>query len=86
MKTNIHTPERLAGEPMAEYHDRRKQSRLANAKTLGLHLRGGTGSRLALRDSMRANGTMGKRIRAYAALMEHFAKQRKLGNIKHALA
>jgi len=76
MQANIHTPQRLAGETMQDYRARRKDSRLANERIACKGLGGGETSRQRYRNSMRRSGAMGKRIRAYKALMAAWAVKR----------
>lgn len=76
MPVNIHTPERLSGETQQQYRERRAASKAIARQTIGHGLNGGISSRRQLRDEMRRSGTMGKRTRAYAALMTHFASKR----------
>jgi hypothetical protein len=72
--SNVHTPERLQGESFDAYKARRAQSHAINKanRTAG---RGGVSSRQQLRDSMRASGAMGKKTRAYVALLAAWASK-----------
>mgnify|MGYP001577741599 CR=1 FL=1 len=72
---SVHTPQRLNGESQADYKARRKASNAIGREltTIG---NGGVSSREKFRDSMRASGTMSKRIRAYVALMAAWAGKR----------
>lgn len=73
---NIHTPERQAGESFASFKARRTQSRKEAGRIAGHGLGGGVASRKHQRDAMRTSGTMGKRTRAYVALMAAAAAKR----------
>jgi hypothetical protein len=75
MQANVHTPERLAHESQSEYTTRRAQSN-AVGRAMRSAGNGGVSSRKQFRDSMRANGTMGKRTRAYVALIAAWASKR----------
>ena len=72
----LHTPERGEHESFAAYKARRAKSKAAARKVMGAGLSGGVSSREQFRDSMRANGTMGRRIRASDALMAAWASKR----------
>ena len=85
---NIHTPQRLAGEPQADYRARRAASRAAVERmTLrGEHTppgRRSPTSRQHLRDSQRLGGTMGKRMRFADVRMGAWAKRRALALQQH---
>lgn len=73
---NLHSPERQQGETQQKYRERRAAARKAARAITGHGLGGGVGSRQALRDEMRKSGTMGKRTRAYVALMAAWAAKR----------
>jgi hypothetical protein len=73
---SIHAPERFEGESFSAYKQRRAASRKAAREAMGHGLNGGTSSRKQYRDSMRASGTMGKKTRAYVALMAAWASKR----------
>lgn len=57
MKANIHTPERLASETMAEYRERRAESAAANHRNTNIGL-GGEKSRASMRNAQRKSGAM----------------------------
>ena len=73
---SIYTPERLSGESQPEYRARRAKGNAAAKLVAGRHLNGGISSRKHYRDSLRSSGAMGKRIRAYKALMDAAASKR----------
>lgn len=73
---NPYTPERLAGETFDQYRERRADGNARAQRVAGHGLSGGITSRQQFRDSMRKTGTMGKRTRAYKALMAAFASKR----------
>jgi hypothetical protein len=72
----LHVPERLNDESREEYAARRARARTAVRAIIGKGLGGGISSRKQFRDAMRANGTMGKRIRAANALLAAWASKR----------
>ena len=72
MQANVHTPERLNGESWADYKSRRAQSN-AIGRVMRTAVNGGVSSRQQFRDSMRKSGAMGKRTRAYVALLAAWA-------------
>jgi hypothetical protein len=67
---SIHIPQRLNGESFEAYKTRRAESK-AEIRRITAHAinKGLIGSRQQQRDSMRTSGTMGRRTRAYVALM-----------------
>ncbi len=73
---NLHTPERLSGESFADYKARRVASKAAMRQSTGHHLNGGTSSRTTYRNSLRSSGSMGRRTRAYVALLAAWAAKR----------
>lgn len=73
---NLYTPERLTGETQDQYRTRRAAGNAAAKQMVGHHLSGGVSSRQQYRDSLRASGAMGKRTRAYKALMNATASKR----------
>lgn len=72
----LHQPERGENETFAEYKARRAASNKANRDAQRNPNHGLTGSRQQFRNSMRASGAMGKRIRASDALMAAWASKR----------
>jgi hypothetical protein len=72
----MHNPQRRDGESFKSYRERREAAKREVLRITGAGLNGGTSSRKQLRDSMRANGTMGLRVRASDALMAAWASKR----------
>jgi hypothetical protein len=72
---SIHTPERLSGESFTDYKARRAASNAANKANRQIG-QGGVSSRKQFRDAMRANGTMGRKVRVYVALTAAWAAKR----------
>ena len=64
MQANIHTPERLSGETMEQYRERRKKSAAANHRNTSIGF-GGETSRNSLRNAQRKSGAMRKIAGAY---------------------
>ena len=64
MKANIHTPERLAGETMDQYRERRSASAAANHQNAKIDF-GGENSRTSMRNAQRQSGAMKKVAGAY---------------------
>jgi hypothetical protein len=73
---NLHAPERQPDESFADYKRRRAESNKVGRKAGGHGLNGGENSRKTYRAQMRRSGTMGRRTRAYAALMAAWAARR----------
>lgn len=73
---SLHNPARGENESFAAYKARRAVSHLAVQSVICAGLGGGISSRQHFRDSMRANGTMGKRIRAADAILAAIAAKR----------
>lgn len=67
--------QRHQNESFADYKQRRAASN-AEVKAYTRNLSGGINSRQQFRDSMRASGAMGKRIRAADALVAAWAQKR----------
>lgn len=76
--SNIHAPQRFDGESQRDYLLRRAAAQSAVDRVIGKGLSGGINSRKQHRDAMRKSGTMGKKTRAYVALMAYFASKRVL--------
>lgn len=73
----MHNPARYENESQASYKARRLDSKAAVRQITAHNINKGLqNSRKVLRDSMRSSGTMGKRTRAYVALMAHWASKR----------
>jgi hypothetical protein len=75
-QSNLFTPERLDGETRDDYRARRAAAKSAVRRMTAHGAGKGVSSRRQLRDTMRSNGNMGKRIRAADALMAHWASKR----------
>ncbi len=73
---NIFDPVRHPTETQDQYRERRAAGNAAAKRVAGAHLNGGVSSRQQYRDSLRSSGAMGKRIRAYKALMNATASKR----------
>lgn len=73
---DLHQPERGENETFAEYKARRAASNAKNRAAQRDPNFGLVSARKQFRDSMRANGTMGKRVRASDALMAAWASKR----------
>ena len=72
----MHQPERYENESFADYRKRRAESNRAAKRIAGHGLNGGINARQQFRDDMRKSGAMGKRTRAYVALMAAWASKR----------
>lgn len=72
----IHNPARLEGESFAAYKQRRAASNKIGREMRRDPNKGLVGARKRYRDSMRESGSMGKRTRAYVALMAAWAARR----------
>lgn len=76
MQRNIHTPERLSGESVLMYEDRRNQSAKANA--LNAHAHCGTQtSREQLRAAQRKSGAMSKVAGSYGRGLRNWINQKQ---------
>lgn len=73
---SLHTPERLTGESFTDYKARRAASNQVGRDMQRDVNHGLANSRHNDRVAMRRSGTMGKRTRAYRALMAAWAQKR----------
>jgi hypothetical protein len=64
MQANVHTPERLQGETMAQYRERRAASAAANHNNTNIGF-GGENSRTSMRNAQRQSGAMKNIAGAY---------------------
>lgn len=73
---NIFNPVRYSDESIEQFRRRRATGNEVAKHMAGKGFGGGVNSREQYRDSMRQSGAMGKRVRAYKALMNAWASKR----------